>query len=240
MTFDEAINKLKEYNSYVDSFLSFEAWIDTVSEYIDEIFGVTSTQSINFKRMRSDFEVSKIGLYDESKRKINERNYRLRAKTQVHGFITFLEQKKADAIAEQTRKRLQDVSNAVDKIKKNPLEQPKPEPTQQSPENKPSIKKQMESKERKHYNIGITLFWSVAIPLIGGIFLFGYYVGTTKFDKEKSDMYDENKALKKTTKDQSDTIQVLNFRLNESKKFEQRLYQSLPEKQRDSINNLNY
>jgi hypothetical protein len=253
MTYDDAIKRLKEYYDVVDRFLSFEAWMDTVLEHLDDIFGFTSTQSQNFRKLRIDYDISKIGLYNDSKLKINENSFRLRAKTQLHGILMFLEKKNSEAEAEQARKRIQDISNAVDKINKNPikppaLEQPKPEPKpQQQPENKPPVKKQMELKDKKHYIIGISIFWTVAAIAANFFFWSGYYVGTIKYDKEKIDLSDENKKLtddnnnlKQKIKDQTDTIRVLDFRLNQSKQLNNRLYQSLPERQRDSINNLNY
>lgn len=36
----------------------------------------------------------------------------------------------------------------------------------------------------------------IIISIVGGVFMFGYYVGTIKFDKDKISLSDENKVLK--------------------------------------------
>jgi hypothetical protein len=40
------------------------------------------------------------------------------------------------------------------------------------------------------------LFWVAIVVLISGAFAIGLHFGTSKFDKEKSDYYEENKVLK--------------------------------------------
>jgi CheY-like chemotaxis protein len=47
------------------------------------------------------------------------------------------------------------------------------------------------------HNISLTVFWAIICPVVTAGFFLGFYFGQTKFDKEKSDLYEENKILRK-------------------------------------------
>jgi len=40
------------------------------------------------------------------------------------------------------------------------------------------------------------IFWTVIVVTIGGSFALGFHFGNTKFDKEKIDLYEENRSLR--------------------------------------------
>jgi hypothetical protein len=54
----------------------------------------------------------------------------------------------------------------------------------------------------------VSLFWSVALTLLGGFFGFGFYVGTTKFDKNLIELTDSNRELKSDIVNLKDTIKT--------------------------------
>ncbi len=49
-------------------------------------------------------------------------------------------------------------------------------------------------------------FWTAIVIISGGAFSLGLYFGSSKFDKEKSDYYDENKKLREDAKMDQQTI----------------------------------
>lgn len=62
-----------------------------------------------------------------------------------------------------------------------------------TPETQPEIKTQLP------FGTDPTLFWTIFVAILTGAFVLGQYFGSTKFDKEKSDYYDEIKTLQKDT-----------------------------------------
>ena len=93
----------------------------------------------------------------------------------------------------------------------------------------PVLKKQkIEKRARKHYTIGIGLFWTVLA--IGASFFFwsGYYVGTTKYDIDKINLTNANRDLKNEISAKSDTIRFLDSSINALKVLSNKYYQAPP------------
>lgn len=178
MSYDESIQILiGDQNSLKNIGLIFEAWLDTTLEHIDTIYGIGTTKYNNFITLRSEYKISKI-----TTKNLEETNnyFANRATQQLKGLIEQLKRERNSSVAKQKQE-----------------EEEKNKPNNKTFSEELKIPKQ-EQVDRKYYNIGITLFWAVTIPMFAGIFYFGYFVGTAKFDKEKNDYYDEIKNLKKS------------------------------------------
>jgi hypothetical protein len=78
---------------------------------------------------------------------------------------------------------------------------------------KDDLKAVKTAEPRKHYVIGTTLFWMVALPVVGGAFLLGLYFGSAKFDEKKNELYTENRELKDSLKSSRDSIAYLKANL---------------------------
>ena len=50
------------------------------------------------------------------------------------------------------------------------------------------------------------VFWTVIVVIMGGSFSFGSNFSSSKFDKDKNELYEENKALKSNAKNSINTI----------------------------------
>lgn len=95
--------------------------------------------------------------------------------------------------------------------------------------------KDSQSEPTNHYKIGIGIFWTVLPILAGAFWSFGFYVGTTKYDREKNEMYDETKMLEKDNQEKSDSIHILQSNLQQERDSSQQLFNILSAKQKDSI-----
>jgi CheY-like chemotaxis protein len=55
-------------------------------------------------------------------------------------------------------------------------------------------------------NMSLVMFWSIICPVTTAAFLLGFYFGQARFDKEKADLYEENKTLRKELQGQDGTL----------------------------------
>jgi len=213
MDFEFAINVLTGHLKKLDNrYINFESWLDTAIELLSETFGGGSVQTRNFNEIKGDFKLKKI--YDKSEKLIGD--YRSRCKEQLASIILILMERQKDE--QRKRKEESEKLKTVFKQVFPPTNVTTPAPkavTETEPVKafeKPSETTLNESKmatelDRKHYTIGITLFWTIILPFIAGVFFFGYYVGTTKFDQDKINLAEKNRDLK-------DSINVLQNRLS--------------------------
>lgn len=74
--------------------------------------------------------------------------------------------------------------------------------------NQPKPKNILFNAAKGVYHINTSLFWGVILPLLGGCFYFGLYVGTTKFDKNLIELTDSNGELKSKIAKLKDTVKT--------------------------------
>jgi ribosomal protein RSM22 (predicted rRNA methylase) len=117
MTYNEARNLLGQQKWRLENNEGFEAWLDTTEHYINDIFEISSTQAANFRRLKSDYSISKILLNDDRQRATNENSFRLRAKQQITGLIGYLNEKEALELKEQERKKELNEAEAQRRLK---------------------------------------------------------------------------------------------------------------------------
>ncbi|MBA4134568.1 MAG: hypothetical protein C0525_07575, partial [Flavobacterium sp.] len=65
------------------------------------------------------------------------------------------------------------------------------------------------AKNRLPYGIAVEFFWTIFAAIVTVAFLLGFHFGQAKFDKEKSDFYDENKRLVLQIKQKDKEIEKL-------------------------------
>ncbi|MFL0070873.1 hypothetical protein [Tenacibaculum maritimum] len=53
------------------------------------------------------------------------------------------------------------------------------------------------------------VFWTILVITLGGAFALGLHFGTSKFDREKLDLYEENRKLIKNNKTLSDSLKMV-------------------------------
>jgi hypothetical protein len=199
MTYAEAVNSLESYLQNIDSAISFESWMDAVSDHISKIYGNDSFQQVNFRSLKNDFASSKTGLTDPVKYRINEKNFRLRAKSHVASLISGLKEAEQLAIREAQlkkkeaeEKRLREKREAEEKR----IEEERKVKNLKEQLREASSEKQQEA-QKKRFPAGKAILWIVA-PLIAlALFYGGYMTGSTKENKEKLRLLNENSALKK-------------------------------------------
>lgn len=212
MTYSEAIELLdKQKWAFIYS-TDLQVSLDNAEHYVKDIFGIASTQLSNYSQLKSDFSISKITLHDVAAIRDNENKFKKRATDHMNGLINYLREKERIEIKEQVR---QEQKKRDDEERKKNYQEER-QKNQEILESKPAVKpltkpikkETMETHDKKHYRIGIGIFWTVALGLAGIIFYFGYYVGTAKFDSDKNELYNSNQELIATQKALQDSIKT--------------------------------
>ncbi len=99
------------------------------------------------------------------------------------------------------------------------------------PKNEKKMERKEDNRHGTHFKISHELFWTIATTIVGAVFLLGFYFGQSKFDREKSEYYEESRQLRQeemklkeslTKKDSlnvllKDSLQELNKDLQTSK-----------------------
>jgi len=191
-TLDYTIKKLEEQKRKVNQG-DLEVWLNTTHSYIEDQLKSYSTRARNFQSLINDYRVQKIG--DSYGSKIDQSHFRSKGIEYINECLSYLkddltqqekqtklesEQKPPISEPELMNKRIKtfdEHSNSGAKVfPVAPLDKPK---------------------TQLPFGIPPALFWAIFAALVGAAFLLGKEFGQNRFDKEKSDWYDENKELKK-------------------------------------------
>jgi hypothetical protein len=215
MTHDDAIGIFKKHLQKLNQFgTDFEVWLSTAIEHVYDIFSIVSPQHASITQIKNDYNIARI-----TDKSIDLRNaYAYKAKQLIENFIEQLEEKKRIAITEATQKSKATLSRE-DNLKQqiaslttnyNSLlsEKQKIEEDLNQIKNKPKQKNILFKAAKGVYQINPSLFWGVILPLLGGFFAFGLYVGTTKFDKNLIDLSDSNREYKNAIVNLKDTVKA--------------------------------
>jgi len=181
MTYDVAINRLKGFRDSIKTANDFGAWMDASFEVIEDYFGNGSIQSKNYMSLIVDYRGQKS--YEQ---------YGTQGGTRTLFTPRFIE--KLNYLIDEIEVRRNMAIMKEDKTSLTPAIETLQEDEQYQ-----------KATDKKHYTIGIAIFWTVAIALAGGIFMFGFYVGNTKFDKDKNEMYEQIKDLEKENQSLKET-----------------------------------
>jgi hypothetical protein len=215
MTYDDAISTLKKHLQKLNQYgTDFEVWLSTAIEHVHDIFNILSPQYTSITQIKNAYNIAIIGY-----KSIDLQNtYAYKVKQLIENFIEQLEEKKRVAISEATQKS-KATANREDNLKQqlanltrnyNSLfsEKQKIEEELNQIKNKPKPKNILFKATQGVYQINTSLFWGVILPLLGGFFGFGLYVGTIKFDRNLIDLSDSNRELKTEVANLKDTVKA--------------------------------
>ncbi len=203
MTYDDAISIFRKHLQKLNQpGTDFEVWLSTAIEHVHDIFTILSPQHTSITQLKNNYNIARIR--DKSIELQN--NYTYKVKQLIDNFIEQLEDKKKFAISEATKKNKatvniednlsEQLTNLTTKYNSLFAEKQKIEQEIYQLKNKPKVKKSFFKVTQGVYQINTSLFWGVILPLLGGFFAFGLYVGTTKFDRNLIDLSDNNQDLK--------------------------------------------
>ena len=185
---DYTIKKLEEQKRKVNQG-DLEVWLNTTHSYIEDQLKSYSSRAQNFRGLISDYRIQKIG--DSYGKGIDKQHFRLKAIKYIEECVSFLQGKLEE------EKKLS-AKKAEQETKKEPMKRIKSF-DEFSNSGAKTIPAPPLEKPRTQLPFGIPpgLFWTIFASIFTGAFLLGLYLGQNRFDKEKSDWYDENKELKK-------------------------------------------
>jgi len=217
MTYNDAISTFKKHLQKLNQYgTDFEVWLSTAIEHVHEIFSIISPQHKSITQIQNDYNIARI-----SDKSIDLKNiYAYKTKQLIENFIEQLEEKKRVAITEATQKS-EATESMEDNLKQqlaslatnyNSLfsEKQKIEDELNQIKNKPKPNKFLFKTTQGIYQINTSLFWGAILPVLGGFFAFGLYVGTIKFDRNLIDLSESNIELKKDIASLKDTIKACN------------------------------
>lgn len=214
MTYDDAISTFQKHLQKLNQYgTDFEVWLSTAIELVHDIFSILSPQHTSINKIQSDYNIARIG----NKSSDLQKTYAYKAKQLIENFIEQLEEKKRVAISEAAQKSKitaskedtlnQQLSNLTAKYNSLFSEKQVIEDELNQIKNKPK-RKHLFRATQGAYQINPGLFWGVILPLLGGFFAFGLYVGTTKFDRNLIDLSDSNSELKTEVAHLKDTVKA--------------------------------
>ena len=185
---DYTIKKLEEQKRKVNQG-DLEVWLNTTHSYIEDQFKSYSTRARNFQSLINDYGIQKIG--DSYGKGIDKQHFRSKALEYIEECVSFLN----DKLEEE---KTQTAKKAEQETKKEPMKRMKNFDNFSNSGAKTIPAPPLEKPRTKlPFGIAPGLFWTIFVSIFTGAFLLGLYLGQNRFDKEKSDWYDENKELKK-------------------------------------------
>ena len=198
---DYTIKKLEEQKRKVNQG-DLEVWLNTTHSYIEDQLKSYSSRAQNFHGLISDYIIQKIG--NSYGNKIDKSHFRSKAVEYIDECLSYLK----DELAEQRQKA------RLDQQQKQPILKPQPmnKRIQTFDEHSNSGAKVFPApplgkpKTQLPFGIPPALFWTIFAAFVGASFFLGKEFGQNRFDKEKSDWYEENRDLKKqilTVKEQA-------------------------------------
>lgn len=189
---DYTIKKLEEQKRKVNQG-DLEVWLNTTHSYIEDQLKSYSTRAQNFQSLISDYRIQKIG--DSYGNKIDQSHFRSKAIGYIDECLSYLkdelaEQRKQAKLEQEQKQHIEQTQPMNKRIKtfdehSNTGAKVFPAP----PLDKP--------KTQLPFGIPPALFWTIFAAFVGASFYLGKEFGQNRFDKEKSDWYEENKSLKR-------------------------------------------
>ena len=181
------IKKLIEQQTKVNQG-DIEVWLNTSYSFIEDYFKSYSTRARTFSSLISDYRMKKIG--DEfSVNKLNPEYFKNKGLEYIKECLQYLNEQRDLKLEEIENKKTEFMGKKIKSFEEFTVKNP----TNQSGGNTSSIPK---VKTQLPFGIAVELFWTIFAGIVAMSFFLGLYFGQAKFDKEKSDFYEENKQLK--------------------------------------------
>ncbi|KAA9037252.1 hypothetical protein FW778_17650 [Ginsengibacter hankyongi] len=193
MDTDYTIKKLREQRLKVNQ-NDTEVWLKTTYSFLEEYFKSYSPRAGNFHELIYDFATKKIFGFKPGEIAI--------IKNQA---IQYLDEN-IQYLEEQLEKERKDSIQKVALAKQYKEQQARTETNKPMaiPQTQPEIIIKM--KTQLPFGIAPAFFWTVFAGLISAAFILGQSIGSSKFDREKSDYYEDLKVLRQDTVNLNRTI----------------------------------
>ena len=162
--------------------------MNTSYSFIEDYFKSYSTRARTFSSLISDYRMKKIG-NEFSANKLDPEYFKNKGLEYIQEYLQYLNEQKELKLKEAENNKTEIMGRRIKSFDDFP-ERNKPN---QSGGNSPST---TNVKTRLPFGIAAELFWTIFAAIVAVSFLLGLYFGQAKFDKEKSDFYEENKQLK--------------------------------------------
>jgi hypothetical protein len=231
----EQLEMLKKHKLKLSSNADYmQAWVDLAIELTAEIFGNTSDQVKKFTAIKNEMADTFIISWNANRQE-KEKRYFLQLSTEIDRAITLAERLLRDS-SPMAGRDFQDFQTQIDyenaKISGSI--------TNSKRNWKGKIMQKWFSIDKQAWGILI----GAAVALIIGVgaicYTIGHDNGIYKYDKEKNEMDQENKDLQTQLNDKKDSLKIMNVLWANELKTSTRYFKSLPQKQRDSLINLNF
>lgn len=181
------IQKLIEQQSKVNEG-DIEVWLNTSYSFIEDYFKSYSTRARTFSSLISDYRIKKIG--DEfSLNKLDPEYFKSKGLEYIKECLQYLNDQKDLKLKEVENKKTEIMAKRI-KSFDDFSERNTPKQSGGNNPITPKVKTQLP------FGIAAELFWAIFAAIVAVSFFLGLYFGQAKFDKEKSDFYEENKQLK--------------------------------------------
>lgn len=202
---DYTIKKLKEQQNKVDQG-DIEVWLNTTYSFIEDYFQGYSTRARTFDSLTSEYRVKKIG-NDYSGSKLDHTYFKNKGLEYIKECLQYLN--------EQNDLKSKEIKNT----KTEPMAKRIKSFDEFSESNQPNQSGRHSSttqtvKTQLPFGIPQELFWTIFAAIVAAAFFLGFYFGQARFDKEKSDFYEENKQLKLQLDKKIIDIQELNKQIH--------------------------
>lgn len=166
--------------------MDLEVWFKITYSFIEEYFKSYTSRAQGFQSLINDFSFKKIlGLTQDDVTKFKNSGIEYLNETLLH----------LEALKQQQIKAAEEKANILAQIEeqnKNRENIILPEPKS----NGENLSSEQIVKTQLPFGISAGLFWTIIAAVISCAFVLGQNFGSTKFDKEKSDYYDELKSLR--------------------------------------------
>lgn len=182
MTEEYILQKLIEQKNKIKTG-NVEVWLKTTHAYLVEYFKSYSPRVTNFQSLINDYNLVKIG--------VSEKNEDFFWSTGLEYIEDNIQHLKEIIQSKEVINLNTNNNNFKEKI---------------IPDDTSIQKERIIYKTQLPFGIPAALFWTIFAALIGGAYFVGKDNGSSKFDKEKMDYYEENKNLKSDTLNLHKTI----------------------------------
>ena len=227
--FDDAIKRLTELRDSARTVNDFEAWMDAGHELVESCFGTTSTQAINFWKLISDYKSQKI--YEQfGAAGTTKVTYIPKFIEKLNYLIKEIEERRRMAIDEQRTNEINKKVGEQQTREKDEKQKQQAKEEASSPTKEIRMDNKKELRPTKWHLFKDIQFlgflFAILVAIAGGAYKIGYDNGNSKYDKEKSDLLEENKTLKADTasiqlhmKGVQDTLKIYTHLFGELSKF---------------------
>jgi len=197
---DYTIQKLKEQQTKVDQG-DLEVWLNTTYSFIEDYFKSYSTRARTFSSLVSDYRIKMI-VNDHSINNVDQSYFKIKGLEYIRECLQYLSESQDLKPIEIEMRKTEPMAKRI----KSFDEFSSSKPANQSGGHNSTV---TTVKTQLPFGIAPEFFWTIFAAIVAVAFYLGLYFGQAKFDKEKSDFYEENKNLESRLRKQETEIEKL-------------------------------